>query len=403
MKIDRKCQGLLSPGIGKRYATDRDLKELAKIETQLIQDTPLPTNKQLSYRLIAGVPAELVWQQSLLELRSESKRLALVADYLAELIEAFESAPDKRRAPIEGLPAFLARLFQCKCQDRAARCNLYILLSIQSVADRRRHNRAAGLKLLQHLAGAVIEGDQISLAVACKNQPSGGRKNSGARRTDHIEPPLGFGGDGIHSENCAGAVRVWRTLDIAGLIPLSFREFLCRFVKQLAILARGEIVQTGSRAVGGGLPVMASAYTRTRELSFFGRLLVFNKDGAAICADSLRPTHLGVWPGLEHLAIRSIERVKESVAIGLHQRFDFAPFDREIRQDGIADSVPVVHVMRSELVIPFQFSGISIECNDTAGEKIIAATDIAIHVWPGVTSTPVNQVEFGIICSSDPG
>ena len=108
MKIDRKCQGLLSPGIGKRYATDRDLKELAKIETQLIQDTPLPTNKQLSYRLIAGVPAELVWQQSLLELRSESKRLALVADYLAELIEAFESAPDKRRPPnrrIAGIPS----------------------------------------------------------------------------------------------------------------------------------------------------------------------------------------------------------------------------------------------------------------------------------------------------------
>jgi Lon protease-like protein len=77
----------------------RHLKELAKIETQEIQDTPQPADSQLSYRLIAGVPAELTWQQHLLELRSESKRLALVVDYLQELIEAFESGPDKRRAP----------------------------------------------------------------------------------------------------------------------------------------------------------------------------------------------------------------------------------------------------------------------------------------------------------------
>ena len=75
------------------------LKELAKIETQAIQDTPVPTDTQLSYRLMAGIPAELTWQQHLLELRSESERLALVVDYFEELIQLFESTPDKRRSP----------------------------------------------------------------------------------------------------------------------------------------------------------------------------------------------------------------------------------------------------------------------------------------------------------------
>ena len=92
------------------------LKELAKIETQAIQDIPLSTDTQLSYRLIAGVPAELAWQQSLLELRSERKRLALVVDYLEELIEQFESAPDKRRSP----GPKIARLGS-KSQDRPRR------------------------------------------------------------------------------------------------------------------------------------------------------------------------------------------------------------------------------------------------------------------------------------------
>jgi len=89
-----------SPDLLERsMALHSRLKELARIETQAIQDTPLSTDTQLSYRLIAGVPAELAWQQSFLELRSERKRLALVVDYLEELIEQFESAPDKRRSP----------------------------------------------------------------------------------------------------------------------------------------------------------------------------------------------------------------------------------------------------------------------------------------------------------------
>ena len=104
----------------------RRLKELAKIETQEIQDTPLPADTQLSYRLVAGVPAELTWQQSLLELRSERKRLALVVDYLTELIEAFESAPDKRRPPNRRI-AGLARNSTASIRAVAAGANIRLL------------------------------------------------------------------------------------------------------------------------------------------------------------------------------------------------------------------------------------------------------------------------------------
>jgi hypothetical protein len=75
------------------------LKELAKIGTLAIQDKPVSTDAQLSYRLIAGVPAELDWQQRLLELRSERERLTLVVHYFEELIKELESAPDERSAP----------------------------------------------------------------------------------------------------------------------------------------------------------------------------------------------------------------------------------------------------------------------------------------------------------------
>ena len=73
------------------------LKELAKIETQAMQDAPLSTDTQLSYRLIAGVPAELAWQQSLLELRLERERLDRVMRYFEQLIEYLERSSSPRK------------------------------------------------------------------------------------------------------------------------------------------------------------------------------------------------------------------------------------------------------------------------------------------------------------------
>ena len=86
------------------------LKELAKIGTQAIQDKPASTDTQLSYRLIAGVPAELDWQQHLLELRSEHERLTLVVHYFEELIKKLESDPNEHGAPNQKIAGILGRL-----------------------------------------------------------------------------------------------------------------------------------------------------------------------------------------------------------------------------------------------------------------------------------------------------
>jgi Lon protease-like protein len=83
------------------------LKELADIATQALQETPTFTDTQLSYRLIAGVPAELSWQQNLLELRSERRRLEQVVRYFEEVIEQLESTPDKRPTPGRGVAGTL--------------------------------------------------------------------------------------------------------------------------------------------------------------------------------------------------------------------------------------------------------------------------------------------------------
>ena len=70
------------------------LIELADIPSRALQDSPTYSDTQLSYRLMAAVPADLGWKQSLLELRSEPERLDRVIIYFEKLIEYLEKAPD---------------------------------------------------------------------------------------------------------------------------------------------------------------------------------------------------------------------------------------------------------------------------------------------------------------------
>ena len=72
-------------------ALSNRLMELARSDNQAFQDPP-PTiaDSQMSYRLVAGLPAELDWKQALLEERSERARLTLVIEYFRQMIQRFE-------------------------------------------------------------------------------------------------------------------------------------------------------------------------------------------------------------------------------------------------------------------------------------------------------------------------
>ena len=81
------------------------LKEIAVRDNKSLQQ-PYPTasDTQLSYRMMAGLPADLTWKQNLLELRSERERLIQVVPYLEKFIEYLETAPDQQ----PGLPRGIA-------------------------------------------------------------------------------------------------------------------------------------------------------------------------------------------------------------------------------------------------------------------------------------------------------
>jgi Lon protease-like protein len=68
------------------------LRERAELENERFHE-PRPTanDSQLSFRLMAGIPADLNWKQELLELRSEPERLVRVTRYIEQLLEHIEN------------------------------------------------------------------------------------------------------------------------------------------------------------------------------------------------------------------------------------------------------------------------------------------------------------------------
>ena len=75
----------------------RRLLDLAKWDDQSLQGpSPIITDMQLSYKMVAGLPASLEWKQSLLELRSERQRLDQVIRYFEQLIKSLQR-PDSPR------------------------------------------------------------------------------------------------------------------------------------------------------------------------------------------------------------------------------------------------------------------------------------------------------------------
>src|ERR1035437_1350433 len=117
-----------------------------------------------------------------------------------------------------------------------------VLTAVQSVADGRGDDRAAGLKSPQEFAGLGVKGDQVALGVAHKHQAAGGRQDASGGAAHRFEVPREFAGlriDGVD----APVSRLIAT-NGAALIPLAFFELLFGLVEQHAPFGRSEIIES---------------------------------------------------------------------------------------------------------------------------------------------------------------
>src|SRR5262249_1070734 len=110
-----------------------------------------------------------------------------------------------------------------------------------------------------------------------------------------------------------------------------------------------------------------------------------------------------VGSGAQEFACGAIEDVEKSVAIRVQQQLAHAAVKGHVDQHGPALRVPVMRVVRCELEMPFELSGLEIERDNRAGVKIVAAPSASVEIRPGISGGPVEQVQIRIEGSAEPG
>lgn len=172
---------------------------------------------------------------------------------------------------------------------------------------------------------------------------------------------------------------------------------------EIAILQRHHIKKARVGIVRGRKPVGSANDAGADCRAFVGRNFP-GQQGTPGSIDSVGPGNFfkkGRRP--QELASAPVQNIEKSVAVGLQEQVTCASIFFDVHQHGCLISVVVIDVVRSELEIPFQLPGSGIDGENACRIKIVAGPHGAIEVRGGVTSRPVQGVEFWIVGAGHPG
>ena len=122
----------------------------------------------------------------------------------------------------------------------------------------------------------------------------------------------------------------------------------------------------------------------------------------AVGSDFVRPRRVDERTSDDEFARHAVEDVEESVAIRHHDDFARAAGDRQIGEHRDFVRVPVVRVVRRELIMPLQHARIGIEREQRVGVQVVARPRLAVPIRIGISRSPVQQVERGIVRAAQP-
>src|SRR2546429_3238973 len=86
----------------------------------------------------------------------------------------------------------------------------------------------------------------------------------------------------------------------------------------------------------------------------------------------------------------------------LHHHLPLDAIDIDVAQDHSPVGVPVVHLVRRELVIPDEFAGLGPHRKQRSGVQVVARSRGRIP-RAGVARAPIDKIEIGVVRAGDPG
>ena len=123
---------------------------------------------------------------------------------------------------------------------------------------------------------------------------------------------------------------------------------------------------------------------------------------AGDAADLLGPGRLDERLRDDHLSGDAIDRVEEAVAVREHHDLARLAVDRQIAEHRHLRRVPVVDVVRGELVVPLQLAGVRVERDERRGEEVVAFAIGAVVVGARVAGAIEDEILLGIVGPGHP-
>src|SRR5204862_5241200 len=151
-------------------------------------------------------------------------------------------------------------------------------------------------------------------------------------------------------------------------LPTAGRKF------NRAVLNGHHVVEARRRAERSCIPIRRSLRA--------GYILVRQKLWPAIGTNSTRPRQpVYKFLGQQNLAVGAVEDIEEPIPIRMEHELPLLPSIACIDQDAGLGGIIRVNVVRSELVIPFQLSGVRLHSEYSYRVEVISWPLLVIIIW----------------------
>ena len=160
-----------------------------------------------------------------------------------------------------------------------------------------------------------------------------------------------------------------------------------------------DVKKPGAARIGGGIPVFRAGRSRADVAYDPVQLRLFlgiDNQAASLEVHALCRIGVGKRLSREHFAAGAIDHIEVGIALRTNQDFARLPVPRHVEQDDLVDAIPVVDVMRRELVKPFCLSGVGI-AREYPGRPFVVAGPLLMIPRPRVRGAVIDEVELGII------
>src|SRR5579864_841066 len=191
-------------------------------------------------------------------------------------------------------------------------------------------------------------------------------------------------------------------LSASSVESFSFGERLWLRKVKIAVLESHHIEEASVRIVRRRKPIR-SANNAWADVRAFFRRDKSRKLRSSGRVNSCRPGQpLQERSGSKKLTVRSVENIKETVAVGLEKQMTHGSVLFLIHQYRRFVGVVVIQVMRCELEIPLQLPGVGIDRKDACGVEVVARPRASIEIGRSITGGPIHRVELRIVSTGHP-